>query len=117
MDSLTQIEAARRGVMSPEMHRVAERERVTADFIREEVARGRLVIPANKRHLAGSGGEKPAIGQNPGGATGAGPPAAGHWVNRTVAQREADLASIDTLRGERAAKRLDPMGIGRMITT
>jgi phosphomethylpyrimidine synthase len=116
MDSLTQIEAARRGLVSPEMRRVAERERVTAEFIRDEVARGRLVIPANKRHLAGSAGAAPATES----ATGNGHSEATsgrHWVNRTVADRETDLRSPETLRGERAPKRLDPMGIGRMITT
>ena len=56
---MTQLEAARRGVMTPEMRRVAERECVTAEFVRDEVARGRLVIPANVRHLAGSGGQPP----------------------------------------------------------
>ncbi len=58
-ESLTQFEAARRGVITREMRRVAERERVTAEFVADEVARGRLVIPANMRHLAGSGGEPP----------------------------------------------------------
>ena len=58
-ESLTQFEAARRGVVTHEMRRVAEREHVTVEFVAEEVARGRMVIPANKRHLAGSGGEPP----------------------------------------------------------
>ncbi|HUK21621.1 MAG TPA: phosphomethylpyrimidine synthase ThiC, partial [Gemmatimonadales bacterium] len=35
------------------MRRVAERENLPAEQIRDEVARGRLVIPANVRHLAG----------------------------------------------------------------
>ena len=56
---MTQLEAARKGIVTPEMRRVAQRECVGADFIRDEVARGRLVIPANVRHLAGSGGAAP----------------------------------------------------------
>jgi len=52
---MTQLEAARKGVVTPEMRRVAARECVAPELIRDEVARGRLVIPANVRHLAGSG--------------------------------------------------------------
>jgi len=44
------------------MVRVAIRENVTPEFIREEVARGRLVIPANVRHLAGAAGAEPSEG-------------------------------------------------------
>jgi hypothetical protein len=58
-DQLTQLQAGRRGLVTAEMDRVAEREQVAPELIRDEVARGRLVIPANKRHLAGSGGEPP----------------------------------------------------------
>ncbi|MCA9256757.1 MAG: phosphomethylpyrimidine synthase ThiC, partial [Phycisphaerales bacterium] len=57
---MTQLEAARNGVITPEMVRVAERENVTPSFVRDEVARGRLVIPANIRHLAGSKGGAPS---------------------------------------------------------
>jgi phosphomethylpyrimidine synthase len=49
---MTQIEAARQGVTTPEMRFVAERENLDADLVREEVARGRMVIPANVVHLA-----------------------------------------------------------------
>lgn len=49
---MTQIEAARKGVVTPEMEFVARREELEPEFIRAEVARGRLVIPANKNHLA-----------------------------------------------------------------
>jgi phosphomethylpyrimidine synthase len=35
------------------MQRVAEREDLTAELVRDEVARGRLVIPANVAHLSG----------------------------------------------------------------
>jgi phosphomethylpyrimidine synthase len=121
--SLTQLEAARRGVITPEMERVAERENVTAELIRAEVARGRLVIPANKRHLAGSGGQPPSASNGvyrlaavPLGHPGA-KPSATLWVNQTVGQRSAEIEDPNRWRGERAAKRLDPTGIGRMITT
>src|SRR5207249_4155844 len=40
-----------------------------------------------------------------------------YWVNQTVAQRSVTIRDPDALRGERAPKRLDPTGIGRMITT
>jgi phosphomethylpyrimidine synthase len=39
------------------------------------------------------------------------------WVNQTVAQRTRELQDATFLKGQRAPKRLDPMGIGRMITT
>src|SRR5271168_3223441 len=52
----TQYEFAKAGVITPQMVRVAQRENQTPEFIRAEVARGRLVIPANIRHLAGAAG-------------------------------------------------------------
>ena len=42
---------ARGGVVTPEMEYVAKREGLDAELIRGEVARGRMVIPANKVHL------------------------------------------------------------------
>ena len=48
---MTQIEAARQGVITAEMHFVAKREDLDAELIRAEVARGRMVIPANTVHL------------------------------------------------------------------
>jgi phosphomethylpyrimidine synthase len=48
----TQMHLARRGVVSPEMRRVAEREGLPANLIRDEVARGRMIIPANVHHGA-----------------------------------------------------------------
>lgn len=104
------------------MQRVAQREGTTAEFIRSEVALGRLVIPANVRHLAGSGGQAPV----PGVAREYPAVAVGHagasrdaqlWVNQSVAQRQAVLDDPTLLRGERAPRRLDPTGIGRCITT
>jgi phosphomethylpyrimidine synthase len=48
---MTQIEMARRGEITPEMEYVAKREGLEATLVRDEVARGRMVIPANKVHL------------------------------------------------------------------
>ncbi len=49
---ITQLESARLGIITPEMKRVAEREmHLTAEQVRDEVAAGRMVIPANKTHL------------------------------------------------------------------
>ncbi|MCA9528734.1 MAG: phosphomethylpyrimidine synthase ThiC [Myxococcales bacterium] len=49
----TQLEHARLGTVTPEMRRVAEREgHLTAAEVRDEVAAGRMIIPANRRHLA-----------------------------------------------------------------
>src|SRR5215216_4931933 len=48
---MTQLEAARQGTVTPEMAYVANREGLDPDLIRSEVARGRMVIPANKVHL------------------------------------------------------------------
>ncbi len=51
---ITQLEHARLGRVTPEMKRVAEREpHLTAQQVRDEVASGRMVIPANKIHLNG----------------------------------------------------------------
>ncbi|HEV2972907.1 MAG TPA: phosphomethylpyrimidine synthase ThiC, partial [Pirellulales bacterium] len=48
---MTQIELARAGRITPEMEFVARREDLEPELIRDEVARGRMVIPANKVHL------------------------------------------------------------------
>ena len=51
-EPITQLESARLGIVTPEMTRVAEREpHLTAIEIRDEVAAGRMVIPANRVHL------------------------------------------------------------------
>ena len=48
----TQMHLARRGTVSPEMRRVAEREGLPPETVRDEVARGRMIIPANVHHGA-----------------------------------------------------------------
>ena len=49
-ECVTQMSLARRGVVSAEMARVAEREHLEAEVVRGEVARGRMIIPANLNH-------------------------------------------------------------------
>ncbi|MEN6449709.1 MAG: phosphomethylpyrimidine synthase ThiC, partial [Thermoguttaceae bacterium] len=49
---MTQIEQARAGTITPEMQAVAASEKLEAELVRSEVARGRMVIPANKGHLS-----------------------------------------------------------------
>ncbi len=53
----TQYEQARAGVVTPQMEQVAVREHIAPQTVREEVAAGRLVIPANRLHLEGIGYE------------------------------------------------------------
>jgi len=48
---ITQLEFARAGQTTPEMEYVARREDLPAEKIRDEVAAGRMVIPANRVHL------------------------------------------------------------------
>ncbi len=49
--SPTQLHYARKGEITPEMEFVAIREGLPADLVRDEVARGRAIIPANINHL------------------------------------------------------------------
>ena len=46
----TQIHYARAGVVTEEMEYVAQRESIPAETVRSEVARGRMIIPANINH-------------------------------------------------------------------
>jgi phosphomethylpyrimidine synthase len=47
---VTQMHYARRGDITPEMEFIALREGVTPELVRDEVARGRAIIPANINH-------------------------------------------------------------------
>ena len=52
-EPVTQLEHARLGTVTPQMQRVAEREgHLSPEQVRDEVAAGRMVIPANVAHLA-----------------------------------------------------------------
>ncbi len=48
---MTQLEQAKAGTITPEMRYVAQCEGLDPELVRDEVARGRMVIPANKVHL------------------------------------------------------------------
>ncbi|MBI3015500.1 MAG: phosphomethylpyrimidine synthase ThiC [Candidatus Tectomicrobia bacterium] len=48
--TVTQMHYARRGEITPEMEFVALREGVSPEFVRDEVARGRAILPANINH-------------------------------------------------------------------
>jgi len=50
MSYTTQMDAARRGIITKVMEAVAGKENMSAGTLRELVARGRVVIPANKNH-------------------------------------------------------------------
>jgi phosphomethylpyrimidine synthase len=47
---VTQLHFARRGVVTPEMEFIAIREGFDPGFVRDEVARGRAIVPANINH-------------------------------------------------------------------
>ncbi|MFC7371455.1 phosphomethylpyrimidine synthase ThiC [Fictibacillus iocasae] len=48
--NVTQMHYARRGIITPEMTFVAVREGMTPEFVRDEVASGRAIIPCNVNH-------------------------------------------------------------------
>ena len=48
--NVSQMHYARKGLITEEMHYVAQRENLPPDLIRDEVARGRMIIPANINH-------------------------------------------------------------------
>ncbi|MEM1168628.1 MAG: phosphomethylpyrimidine synthase ThiC [Cyanobacteria bacterium P01_H01_bin.35] len=49
--NVSQMHYARQGIITEEMDFVAKRENLPAELIREEVARGRMIIPANINHI------------------------------------------------------------------
>lgn len=48
--NVSQLHYARRGIVTPEMEYVAIRENVAPEFVREEIAAGRAILPANINH-------------------------------------------------------------------
>src|SRR5215212_10719410 len=52
--AVTQMRFARDGVVTDAMRFVAEREQIAPETVRDEIAIGRLIIPANIHHLAGA---------------------------------------------------------------
>ena len=49
-DNVSQMHYARKGLITREMARIAETENVTPEFVRDEVAVGREIIPSNINH-------------------------------------------------------------------
>jgi phosphomethylpyrimidine synthase len=104
-EPITQLEHARVGTVTPAMQRVAEREpHLTAEEIRDEVAAGRMVIPANRVHLE-NGLDPMAIGRASltkiNANMGASPISSGtheeieklHWAQRWEADTVMDLST------------------------
>ena len=50
MNYSTQMDAARKGIVTPQMGAVAAKEKMAPEKLRELVAQGQVVIPANKNH-------------------------------------------------------------------
>ncbi len=48
--NFSQMHYARKGVITEEMAFIAHKEKLTAELVRDEVARGRMIIPANINH-------------------------------------------------------------------
>ena len=48
--AVTQMHYARKGIVTPEMEYIGIREGIDPEYVREEVARGRAIIPANINH-------------------------------------------------------------------
>ncbi|MGH9517562.1 MAG: phosphomethylpyrimidine synthase ThiC [Terriglobales bacterium] len=48
--NFSQMRYARQGIVTEEMHYVAQREKIAPELVRDEVARGRMIIPANINH-------------------------------------------------------------------
>src|ERR1035437_2933724 len=46
----SQMHYARKGIITEEMLYIAQRESLAPEFVRSEVARGRMIIPANIHH-------------------------------------------------------------------
>ncbi|MGE4606756.1 MAG: phosphomethylpyrimidine synthase ThiC [Myxococcota bacterium] len=114
-EPVTQLEFARLGVVTDVMRRVAEREpHLTAQDVRDEVAAGRMVIPANTRHLR-CGLDPMAIGRasltKVNANMGASPVSSGtdeeveklHWALRWKADTVMDLSTGGDLDATRNA--------------
>ena len=46
----TQMDAARQGIITPQMEIVAEKEHFDVEELRELIAKGQVIIPCNKNH-------------------------------------------------------------------
>ena len=52
----TQMDAARKGIVTPEIEIVAKKENMTTEALMKLVAEGKVAICANKNHTSRSGG-------------------------------------------------------------
>lgn len=50
MEYTTQLDAAKKKIITKEMKRVAQKENIDVEILREKIAKGYVVIPANKNH-------------------------------------------------------------------
>src|SRR5436190_22598687 len=48
--NFSQMHYARKGIITEEMAFIAHKEKITAELVRDEVATGRMIIPANINH-------------------------------------------------------------------
>jgi phosphomethylpyrimidine synthase len=48
--NITQLHYARKGIITPEMEFIAIRENMKPEFVRDEIAKGRAIIPSNINH-------------------------------------------------------------------
>lgn len=52
MNYTTQMDAARKGIITTQMEIVAAKENMDVELLRERIAEGSVVIPANKKHTS-----------------------------------------------------------------
>jgi phosphomethylpyrimidine synthase len=52
MNYSTQMDAARKGIITKEMEIVAKKENISVETLREKIAKGAVALPANKNHKA-----------------------------------------------------------------
>jgi phosphomethylpyrimidine synthase len=52
MNYTTQMDAARKGIITPQMETVAQKEAIIPEALRDLIATGKVIIPANKNHYA-----------------------------------------------------------------
>lgn len=50
MEYTTQMDAAKKGIVTKEMKIVAEKENIDVEILRKKIGEGKIVIPANKKH-------------------------------------------------------------------
>ncbi|WP_042682813.1 phosphomethylpyrimidine synthase ThiC [Anaerosalibacter massiliensis] len=50
MEYTTQMNAAKKGIVTKEMEIVAEKENIDVEILRKKIGEGKIVIPANKKH-------------------------------------------------------------------